>query len=99
MHPRLLCKRGCGFSSEYVGQQQEQHDARNAEHTGDDGVEPVEPQRNIDKAAEKVEDKEKNKPEQRVEQQLKRPFDRFSQQLQQQNEKGGCRCQRDREDQ
>ena len=65
--------------------QGEQYDAGDAEHADYQGVENVYPQREPDKAAEKIDDEEAKKAEERVDQQLEYQADGLGQYFQQEN--------------
>jgi len=79
------------FGSKEVLQQQEKGNTGDSECAGDNGIEPVQIQRDADNAAEEIKEKEKDKTEQRVDQQLKRQPDRFSENSEQQYKQQDCR--------
>ena len=78
-----------------IFQQQQQHQAGEAEHADDEGVDPVESERDADEVSEKIQQKQRHEAESGVDEQLEQQLQRGAEEFQQQpeHENGGSDCQ------
>ena len=80
-------QRASMYSKNKIFQQQEENNTGNTQYAGYDGIEPVQSQREPDKAAQNIEDKQKHKAHDGVEQQFQSKAEGLFEQLEKNGQK------------